>query len=130
MPLHWGLPGGKPTNTESLLETFERKCKADIGAGLNLKGIFRVYELLQEKRTVLMFIVVAEGGLEKVEGEIGNYKWVGLDDINAMDITEFTEYYNKEMLTDYSTNAFDLLDFLSIKTLPYYTTNTDPEYTR
>ncbi len=130
MPLHWGLPGGKPTNRESLLETFERKCMSDLGSKLTLKGIFRTYELLQEKRSVLMIIVVAEGNLTEIKGEIGNYKWVGLEDVTAMDITEFTEFYNKEMLIDLFTKAYDLVDFNSIRTLPFYSMSADQEYTR
>ena len=39
MPLRWGLPGGKPTEKESLKETLERKSKTDVGQHLNVQGI-------------------------------------------------------------------------------------------
>src|SRR3972149_6713970 len=59
MPLHWGLPGGKPLAGESLYNAFKRKMKEEIGQELEPLGIFSIVELLLTKRTVFMFIVVA-----------------------------------------------------------------------
>jgi ADP-ribose pyrophosphatase YjhB (NUDIX family) len=130
MPLHWGLPGGKATNTESLMETFDRKCIVDIGQKLKMEGIFRIYELLQDKRTIFMYIVVAITGSNDVSGEAKSYKWVDLADIEKMDIVEFTEYYNKNMLTEFLSQKSQLVNQNLIHTFPYYSMNVDSEYQR
>ena len=55
MPLHWGLPGGKPTETESIYETLNRKVSTDINQRIKIIGLLRIEELLTKGRTVLMY---------------------------------------------------------------------------
>jgi len=130
MPLHWGLPGGKATNTESLMETFYRKCVGDIGQKLKMEGIFRIIELLQDKRTIFMYIVVAKSISDDVSGEAKAYKWVDLTDVEKMDVVEFTEYYNKSMLIEFLSKENELVNQSLIHTFPYYSMNEDIEYQR
>ncbi len=101
MPGHWGLPGGKPLVKESLYQTFKRKVKDDLGIDLEPLGIFRIEELLMEERSALMFHAVAkvEDAFEP-KGEIAGYKWVGVEEIEAMDVSEFTEFFNKFVCVD------------------------------
>lgn len=128
MPLHWGLPGGKPTEKESLLETFSRKCKTDIGQELKLKGIIKIKELLMDGRTVLMYIVYAETNKKTVRGEGTEYKWVDKKDVELMSVDEFTEYYNKDLLLNFFNENYELVPFSIFNTLEYYKMNHDPKY--
>ncbi|MCH7641045.1 NUDIX domain-containing protein, partial [Patescibacteria group bacterium] len=58
MPGHWGLPGGKPLEKESLYQAFKRKTKEELEQDLEPVGIYKIEELLIEGRTVLMFHAV------------------------------------------------------------------------
>jgi ADP-ribose pyrophosphatase YjhB (NUDIX family) len=128
MPLHWGLPGGKATETESLLETFKRKSISDIGQNLTPSGIVKIEELLMNGKTVLMFVVLAETTLSDVKGEGANYKWVSYEDINNMHINDFTEFYNKDLLSDYFNGNYVLIPFTAFKTSEYYKMGDDFKY--
>ena len=98
MPLHWGLPGGKPLVKESLYGAFKRKMKEELGQNIEPPGIFRIEELLIEEKTVLMFHVVTKVGEISLSGESKSYKWVDANELEKMDVTEFTEYFNKKLL--------------------------------
>ena len=128
MPLHWGLPGGKPTETESLLETFTRKSKGDISQELIPKGIVKIEELLMNGRTVLMFIVLAETALNEISGESANYKWVSKSDVEEMATNEFTEFFNKQLLLDFFNNEYNLIPFSIFNTLEYYNMGNNKDY--
>lgn len=128
MPLHWGLPGGKPTETESVLETFTRKSKGDIGQELIPKGIIKIEELLMNSRTVLMFIVLAETNSDEVFGEGANYKWVSKENVEKMAANEFTEFYNKGLLLDFFNNEYSLIPSSIFNTLEYYKMGDNKEY--
>jgi len=128
MPLHWGLPGGKPTEKESLLETFQRKAQTDIGMDITLQGLFSIKELVMDRRTVLMYIVVADCPNSIVSGEAKEYKWVDKNDIEQMEITEFTEYYNKSLLLEYFSNPDKTMPFSLLDTLEYYKMGDDSAY--
>ena len=120
MPLHWGLPGGKPTEKESLLETFKRKSKTDVGQKLKLSGILEIEELLLKGKSVVMYIVLARAILNKVKGEAKKYKWVSKEDVEKMKLEEFTEYYNKELLINFFEGKLSPIPFKTIKTWEYY----------
>lgn len=130
MPGHWGLPGGKALVRESLLETFERKMRDDLGSKTEIEGIFKIVELLMPERTVLMYVLVASTNEEKFSGEFMECKWVGRSEVEGMEIKEFTEYYNREMLLEF----FDLGDNLKLepvevlKTYKYYAMDDNEEY--
>jgi len=128
MPLHWGLPGGKPTETESLLETFQRKVKTDIGQNAELKGLFSVKELIMDHKTVLMYIVVAECTKDEVSGEAKEYKWMDKSDIEKMQIKEFTEFFNKNLLMEYFANPNKIIPFNFFDTYEYYKMGNDIAY--
>ena len=128
MPLHWGLPGGKPTETESLIETFNRKSKSDIGQNLIPIGIVRIEELLMSGKTVLMFIVLAETKSNEVQGEGVSYKWVSKKEVENMDTNEFTEFYNKGLLLDYFNENYTIIPFSVFGTLEYYKMENDKKY--
>ncbi|MGB6838860.1 MAG: NUDIX hydrolase [Microgenomates group bacterium] len=121
MPLHWGLPGGKPLAGESLLEASKRKLKEELGQNMEPEGIWGIKELLLTERTVLVFIAVAriQEGIE-LSGESKTYKWVTEEDIESMDISEHTEYYNKELLIDFFTGNKKLIPFTKIKSYKFY----------
>jgi len=128
MPLHWGLPGGKPTETESLLETFYRKVKSDIGQEVELKGLVKIQELLMKGRTVLMYIVLAVAKSGEVMGEGANYRWVSKDEIEKMKVSDFTEFYNKELILDYFNKKLTLIPISVLNTLEYYKYDNNKDY--
>lgn len=128
MPLHWGLPGGKPTETESLGETLDRKIKTDIGQDVEIKGLFKIEELLMKGRTVLMYIVIASCNGEDVSGEAKSYKWVSEKEIENMRIREFTEFYNRGLLLEYFKNPERVVTLEIFNTLRYYEMDDNPTY--
>lgn len=129
MPLHWGLPGGKPTETESIQETVERKINGDVGGKAEVLGIVRVEELLIKGKTVLMFIALAKTDSDNVDGEAEEYKWVSKDDIEKMKIEDFTEFYNKKLLLDYFEKKLPEPTPLSVfMTEEYYKMENNSEY--
>ncbi|MEJ2347623.1 MAG: NUDIX hydrolase [Patescibacteria group bacterium] len=131
MPGHWGLPGGKPLVKESLYQAFKRKTKEELGSELEPEGIFRLEELLIEGRTVFMFHAVAKINQEiKLEGESKAYKWVNTEDIQKMDSAEFTEFFNKKLLTDYLMGDKKVISFDLIETQEYYNLSEDADYKR
>jgi len=130
MPLHWGLPGGKPLAKESLYKTFKRKMQEELGQDIEPEGIFRIEELLVEGRTVLMFHAVAKVGEISLSGESKSYKWMDSNDIEKMDVSEFTEYFNKKLLLAYLTGDKKLVGFDLIEAQNYYDSEDEPEYKR
>lgn len=130
MPGHWGLPGGKPFVNESLLEAYERKIAGELGVKLELKGLFQIVELLIENRTVLMFIVVASFFGGELFGESSEYRWMTREEIQSMDVAEFAEYYNREMLLNFFDNPEKLTSVELIKTYPYFKMAEQNDYLR
>lgn len=129
MPSHWGLPGGKPLAKESLYKAFKRKMQEELGQDLEPHGLFRIKELLLTKRTVLAFIAVVKVSSEtKPTGDIKSYKWVGVEEIEAMDASVFTEFYNKKLLLDYLTGNEEDFDFSVIEPMQFYDLSDDPEF--
>ena len=129
MPGHWGLPGGKTLKKESLYNALVRKTKVELGMEVNPQGIYRIEELLMDERTVLMFIVIAK--IDKTldfKGESSGYKWVGTEEIQKMDISEFSEFYNKNLLLEYLSGNRETVDFDLIETQFYYDMDENPEY--
>ena len=129
MPLHWGLPGGKPTKNESISETLKRKVEKDIGIDVEIEGIVEIEEILMENRTVLMYIIKAKTTLNEVKGQINSFKWVSKEDIDKMDISEFTEYYNKRLLSDnFENKLHEPISLSVIKTGEYFKMIDEPNY--
>lgn len=129
MPGHWGLPGGKPLEKESLYQTFKRKIKGDLGLEVEPEGIFRIEELLIDGRTVFMFHLVARlTGDHAIEGEIKSYKWAGKEEVEEMGTEEFTEYFNKKLLLAYLKGSKALAPISLIESQKYYDLVQDPDY--
>ncbi len=129
MPLHWGLPGGRPKLKESLRDALKRILQEEIGVEIEPLGIYKIEELLHTDRTVLMFIAVAKVFKEfEVKGRINDYRWVNAYDIEKMDTSEFTAFYTKKLLLDYLAGNREYVDFALIETQHYYNLQNDPEY--
>ena len=121
MPLHWGLPGGRPYVKESLLEALKRITKEEIGTEIEPLGLYKVEEVLHEDRTVMMFIAVAKANFEgEIRGRIKDHKWVSLSDVEKMQTHEFTAFYAKKLLLDYLSGNREYQDFSVIETEQYY----------
>lgn len=130
MPGRWGLPGGRPYEKESLRDALDRKMEEEVGFLVKPKGIFKIEELLIEGRTVLMFIVVADMPMGVSPKEGITYKWVSKEDIEKMDLADFTEFYNQGLLVDYFTDKSKLIPFDVIETRNYYIFSGSSEYMR
>lgn len=129
MPGRWGLPGGKPFEKESLREAFKRKTKKELGIDLEPKGIYKIEELLIDKMTVLMIHVVSSYNGEGVlKGYAADFKWVGVEELEQMNIPDFTEYFNKKLLLGYLTGSKKLVNFDIIETQAYYKFYEEEEY--
>jgi len=121
MPGHWGLPGGKPYAAESLYEACKRKAKEELGQDIEPEGIFGLKELLLTERTVLAFILVArEKDGVPFTGQNKKYRWVTRQDVDSMDVSEFTEYYNRELLLDFFAGDKDLAPLSLIKSFKFF----------
>lgn len=121
MPLHWGLPGGRPYVKESLHDALKRVTKEEIGSEVEPLGIYKIEEVLHEDRTVMMFIAVARLTSEtEIKGRINDHKWVGLADVEKMETYEFTAFYAKKLLLDYLSGSREYKDFDLVETEQYY----------
>ena len=129
MPLHWGLPGGRPKLRESLRDALKRTLLEEIGIEIDPLGIYKVEELLHQDRTVLMFIAVAKIYEEiELKGRVNAYRWVNAWDLEKMDTSEFTAFYAKKLILDYLSGNREFIDFSLIETQNYYDLQNDPEY--
>lgn len=129
MPLHWGLPGGRPYLKESLFNTFKRISLEEIGLEIEPLGLYKIKELLHDDRTVLMFIVVVRLLNEvEIKGRINSFKWVGLSDVEKMKTEEFSAFYYKKLLLDYLSGNREFMDLKILETEQYYDLDQDEEY--
>lgn len=129
MPMHWGLPGGRPKLKESLRDALRRTLQEEIGVEIEPLGIYKVEELLHTDRTVLMFIAVAKifDAIE-INGRVNAYKWVNAYELEKMDTSEFTAFYAKKLLLDYLVGNREFVDFALVETQAYFDLQNDPEY--
>ena len=128
MPLHWGLPGGKPLEKESLQEAFGRKMDEELGLKLKPEGILAIEELLIEGRTVYMYILLAYVDSEEKVIKEGNFKWVERDGLERMTESEFTEFYSKRLLTDFFEGNLRPIPLDLIRTERYFELGNDSAY--
>ncbi len=129
MPLHWGLPGGRPKLKESLRDALKRTLQEEIGVEIEPPGLYKVEELLHTDRTVLMFIAVAKVYEQiEVKGRVNAYKWVNAYDLEKMDTSEFTAFYAKKLILDYLSGNREFIDFNLVETQSYYDLQNDSEY--
>lgn len=131
MPGRWGFPGGKVLEKESLYEAFKRKSIDDLNIQLEPLGLYKVVELLLEEKTVLMFHMVSK--LKKdmnIRGEIADCQWVNREDVGSMEIVEFTEYYNKDLLLDYFNGKGKLMSLDFVESRFYYKLGADKHFNK
>lgn len=129
MPLHWGLPGGKPQVKESLYKALKRKVQEEVGIEVDPLGLYKIEEVLHEDRTVLMFIATSKMNFEQeIKGKINAFKWVGMEDVEKMETSEFTAFYNKKLILDYLSGSREYFQFDVIETQEYYDLDQDPEF--
>ncbi len=129
MPGHWGLPGGKPLDKESLYNAFKRKLKEELEIDIEPAGVFKIEELLIEQKTVFLIHAVAHIKEDvKFSGESKEKKWVGVEEVKNMETKEFTEFFNKELLLNYLTGNREVVDFDLIETQQYYDMHENPNY--
>ena len=120
MPGRWGLPGGKYYLHESISEGTQRKIREEAGVACEIKGLFKIVQILMPEKTVYHFVFIAD----YVSGEIGKdqvfsseLKWLDKDEILAMAKDDLTEYYSDEILKEYFAHPERLIRLEVIKEL-------------
>ncbi|HMM62232.1 MAG TPA: NUDIX domain-containing protein [Candidatus Saccharibacteria bacterium] len=104
MPNRLGLPGGKPLVNETLMQTIDRKVKADIGFEIDLKGIVSIENIIMPNSTVYHIILAADhvsGEIDTSITESTDVDWYSADQISKLTKDDFTEYYNDELLKNF-----------------------------
>lgn len=121
MPGRWGFPGGKPFEKESIYDAFKRKMSEEVGLIAEPDGIYKIEELLLEEKSVYMFHAAVKNiepdQITKIESEL---RWVGIDEVQEMKLSQFTEFFNKKLLLDYLSGDRELVDFGIVETQNYY----------
>lgn len=131
MPGRWGLPGGRAREKQSLVEAFSFKMEEDLGTPLRPEGLYKIEELLIDARTVLMFLMVAKVKADFIPGgQTFAHKWVDANKLQAMDVADFTEFYNKNVLLEYLRGDKKLTDLDLVQTHEYYLFSGNSEYKR
>jgi ADP-ribose pyrophosphatase YjhB (NUDIX family) len=129
MPLHWGMPGGKPLKNESLLGAFQRKMREETGLDIKPEGIFRIEELIQGDKTIFIYILYAKVQDEFVpQGEAKTYRWVSPEEIRSMPLTKWTEFFNKDVLENVLSGEHTLIPLSTIETRDYNQLREDKAY--
>jgi hypothetical protein len=83
-----------------------------------------------ENRTVLMYIAYAETDNANDGGEGAKYKWVDKSEVEKMDINEFTEFYNKDLILDFFEGNYKLIPISILDTREYYKMEDNTDYKR
>jgi len=84
-------------------------------------GFFRIEELLMGSRTAMLYHLVAEVADEFIPvGEIADFKWMSLTDIEGMKLEEFTEFFNRELLLSFIKGDRKLIPLNFIHSEDYY----------
>ena len=60
MPGRWGLPGGKYYLHESISEGTQRKIREEAGVACEIKGLFKIVQILMPEKTVYHFVFIAD----------------------------------------------------------------------
>jgi ADP-ribose pyrophosphatase YjhB (NUDIX family) len=106
-PNHLGLPGGKPLINESLFETINRKINTEIGLQIDIKGIVKLIDIIMPAKTVYHLVLAADylsGEIDTNRTESKDINWYSLDQIVELRKSDFTEYYNDEIIRLYLEN--------------------------
>lgn len=106
-----GLPGGKPRLNESLSAAIERKLQEEVGCEIELKGIFRIMNIIMPERTAYLMIIAAEyvsGELNAEDIEATDIDWYDLTKIEQLSNVDFTEYHNANIIKLYLSGDYQL----------------------
>lgn len=103
MPGRLGLPGGKYYLNEGVMDGTKRKIAEEAGVECEIKGLFKIIQILMPQKTVYHFIFVAD----YVSGELDNAQWSDEliwkteSEVAALTKDDLTEYYYHEVLREY-----------------------------
>jgi len=75
---HWGIPGGKVENNETLLDGLSRECLEEIGINLNNHKLVPIQKFVNNNFVYHTFFCSVESEfIPKLNNEHCGYAWVG-----------------------------------------------------
>jgi ADP-ribose pyrophosphatase YjhB (NUDIX family) len=86
----WVLPGGKIRPFESIAEAAARELEEETGLKVQVRGQFRVYEVINppsEHRIVIYSYARAAGGVIRAADDISEVRFVPLQELDALPLT-------------------------------------------
>lgn len=118
-PGRWGLPGGKIYQFESFIDAIKRKTKQELGFELTPEGLYQLKQLIIKDKQAFMFFFVAKYKSQKITGEMVDYKWFDIKDLNKFPSSKFAEFFYKKMLIEFLEKQVKLLPIEMIDSLNY-----------
>jgi ADP-ribose pyrophosphatase YjhB (NUDIX family) len=107
MPGRLGLPGGKVKLNESIDECVERKIADETGLKCNIKGLFKIINILMPEKNHWMFIYAADyvsGEIKEKDHYTDGLFWMGETEIKNLTKDDFTEYFYDTLFEEYFGN--------------------------
>jgi 8-oxo-dGTP pyrophosphatase MutT (NUDIX family) len=127
-PGRWSMIGGKLYRDESFEDAIKRKTKQELGFELKPKGLYELKHLILDGKQAYMYFFTAKYDNEPITGEMTDYKWLGLEDIKEMPLTDFAEFYFPKMLTKYLSEEAETFPISKIDSLDYTQLDKTPKY--
>jgi ADP-ribose pyrophosphatase YjhB (NUDIX family) len=100
-PGRWVLIGGKLYSDEAFTDVIKRKTKQELDFELLPKTLYQVKQLIMEEKQAFMYFFTTDYNGQRPSGEVEEYKWFSVDEIEKTPINEFAEYYYKDLLKEF-----------------------------
>jgi ADP-ribose pyrophosphatase YjhB (NUDIX family) len=118
-PGRWSLIGGKLYKEESFSKGIKRKTKQELGFEVQPKGLYQINQLIIEGKQAFMYFFASDYNGEEIQGEMQDYKWIGIEDVKTMKLNEFAEYFYKGMFVKYLSGDKEVFPMSKINSLNY-----------
>jgi len=118
-PGRWGLPGGKIYQFETFMDAIKRKTRQELGFELMPDGLYQIKQLIIKDKQAFMYFFSAKYEGQELTGEMTDYKWFGIKDLNEFPSNKFAEYFYKKMLSEFLVKDAKLLPMEVVDSLNY-----------
>lgn len=127
-PDRWGITGGKVYEHENFFDAIKRKTVQELGFEVSPDGLYSIKQLLIKDKQAFMFFFAMKYKGQKFTGEMTDYKWFGKTDLGETKLTDFSEYFYKDMLASFLTGNKKGLPASMIESLDYVGLSKDKKY--